>query len=106
MAYLRIKSASLEDKEEAPDEPTVPPLLDEPYEELRDIVANCIDAQQTEYHARNYNPEDATYFFAPSSRKVGDWVIVSSVHRNLSTQTQSASIEEEVTECFHILRGS
>jgi diphthine-ammonia ligase len=106
VAYLRIKSATLEDKEESSVNPTVPPVLEEPYEKIRETIQKYIQTNQMSVKRQAYSPQDAVVHFATSSRKLGGWTVISSVHRNLARQMPPASVEDEVTECFGILGGS
>lgn len=105
VAYLRIKNAVLEDKDAVPINPAVPSQLEERFEELHEDIANYLQSKQSEVKPLSYDPEAAVLFFASTSRRVDDWVVVSSIHRNLSRGMHAIPIEDEVTECFQTLKG-
>ncbi|KAL5488031.1 hypothetical protein ACEPAI_6139 [Sanghuangporus weigelae] len=81
VAYLRIKNASLEEKEIGPYVPvSTPPLLDPEHRDL-------------EMHLRDGN--------MVTSSKSGRWVVVSNIQ---SPEGSTRSIDEEVTACFRLLQ--
>ncbi|KIP07008.1 hypothetical protein PHLGIDRAFT_106172 [Phlebiopsis gigantea 11061_1 CR5-6] len=104
VAYLRIKNAVLEDKDAAPINPAVPSQLEERFEELHEEMGDSLQSKQSEVKPPSYDPEAAVLFFASTSRRVDHWVVVSSIHRNLSRGMHAIPIEDEVTECFQTLK--
>lgn len=102
---MRIKSAVLEDKDEASINPTVPSQLEEGFEELYNGIVESLQSKQSDAIPPPYEPEAAVIFFATTSRRIGPWFVASSIHRNLSRGMHAIPIEEEVTECFQTLQG-
>lgn len=101
-----MKRASLEAKEaNVLVDPAVPPLLDEEFDGVRVALEDSLKSpSQPSTPIPEYAPEDAVLYFAPSSKSVGPWVAITDVHRRLSG-TSMLSIEDEVRECFVLLRG-
>ncbi|KAJ3554772.1 hypothetical protein NM688_g2937 [Phlebia brevispora] len=104
VAYLRIKYVVLEEKEEPSSiDPAVPPVYEAEYDEVRLAVEHSLKSSESSIPAPEYAPGDAVLYFAPSSKAIGPWVAITDVHRNLSG-TSPPSIEDEVHECFGVLR--
>jgi diphthine-ammonia ligase len=105
---LRIKNAKLEPKElsRALSVP-VPPLLEEDFQVLCDTIAHPQentpageDLKQTR-HIETVPPIDS-YIRA---QKIDSWISVANIERKLGNPPVDISIEDEVTECFMILKG-
>ncbi|KAI5893422.1 uncharacterized protein SCHCODRAFT_02498721 [Schizophyllum commune H4-8] len=107
VAYLRIKSATLEPKlgTISDCEVAVPRLLDEDMGDVREAVEKSqsvviprTDGQSLSVEGPVTLPKDI------SIREVGDWVAIGSIQHPSSGE--SLSIEDEVAACFESLRGS
>ena len=108
VAYLRIKKASLQPKTSPSTadslDVTVPPVLTEAFSDLRDMISN---------HASSHHRDASVVTDMRSSvsspdlisRKLGRWVAVANVQRNLCEQQLEVSLEDEVRECFETLKG-
>ncbi|CDO71303.1 hypothetical protein BN946_scf184908.g60 [Trametes cinnabarina] len=105
VAYLRIKQASLEPKNHADNfEITIPPVLTEPFSEIRDLVSS-----------RSYAPSQSRSppslgaplsLPAGSHRRLGSWVTIANVYCEVKHFTVELSIEDEVRGCFEMLKKS
>ncbi|KAI1795151.1 hypothetical protein LXA43DRAFT_1110751 [Ganoderma leucocontextum] len=107
VAYLRIKTASLVAKENPIEsQVTVPPILSETFSCLRDVISG-IPLSQPVVHART-SAERTVPIAAPvaPSKRVGNWIAVTNVQREVGEQVGEISVEDEVRECFETLRES
>ncbi|KAK0230964.1 hypothetical protein IW262DRAFT_1453888 [Armillaria fumosa] len=102
VAYLRVKNAILLSKDPTTLNVFVPPLLISP---IYDNISNAITSK--ELTSSSLLPSDTPVDFksqcefAMSSTRVGLWTTVSNVQ---SLKQETITIEEEVTECFNLLR--
>ncbi|KAI0089326.1 hypothetical protein BDY19DRAFT_1041644 [Irpex rosettiformis] len=102
VAYLRIKRATLQEKEASEPDPPVPPLLDEEYEQVQSIVQTRLSLEHTTTSPPpQYSPTDALVFRSSSSRRES-WVAVTSTRTH--DFQKNISLEEEVHECFQSLK--
>lgn len=109
MAFLRINHAVLEPKEPQDFENMqVPPLLSDDLIRVRDAVERSQESNQLQLgEAENTGSLENDVLPAYSSKRIDSWVAISNICRDLSSGTQAdISIEEEVKECFHNLKGS
>ncbi|KAK0498609.1 hypothetical protein EDD18DRAFT_1158378 [Armillaria luteobubalina] len=102
VAYLRVKNAILLSKDPTTLDVFVPPLLISP---IYDNISNAITSKELSLSSllSSDNPVDSKSpcEFAMSSTSVGPWTTVSNVQ---SQKQDTITIEEEVTECFNLLR--
>lgn len=109
VAFLRIKQALLEPKERQDfDSMQVPPLLNEDLFRVRDAVTQS--QKHNESRIREGRPASSLeneIVSTSSSKSLNSWVAISNVHRNVATSTlEEISVEEEVKECFSLLKGT
>ncbi|KAG6336691.1 hypothetical protein ID866_2398 [Astraeus odoratus] len=113
VAYLRIKSATVEDKrdeqlsaEETQGDVPVPPLLEPSFRNVRMQVARSIldpTCPSSCTSTRCVGPLAQEYArLPPSVRTVGGWIAVGNV--SLPPETETQSVGEQVTRCFDILK--
>ncbi|KAI0682865.1 hypothetical protein BC835DRAFT_1409526 [Cytidiella melzeri] len=103
VAYLRIKRATLKEKQDIDVNPTIPPLLDETFDKVRHKVQTAIELEQKSSQSpHNYVPHDAILYFPSSVRRLGPWISLSAT-RQLG-RANEPTLEEEVHECFQSLR--
>ncbi|KAI9001096.1 hypothetical protein BD414DRAFT_452111 [Trametes punicea] len=103
VAYLRIKEASLHPKiDTGVYKITVPPVLTEPFSRIRDRVSSS---------TQDLSLSDSMPFVGPrlfcqtsSHRRIGNWVAIANVQRDLEDQNQELSIEQEMRQCFEKLK--
>ncbi|KAF8974438.1 hypothetical protein BDZ97DRAFT_23573 [Flammula alnicola] len=106
VAFLRIKGAELEAKPMSIQSASVPPLLEEDYEPVRDAVLKSQNDTATQSvpssgaGTLDFQHPDA---IVSDSRQKNSWVAISNVQATFSRHGNTISIEEEVTQCFHIL---
>ena len=105
VAYLRIKSATLQEKDATPAELTIPSQIEERFDELRCDVERSQQSNQLEDAPAPYEPKDYTLYFPTTSRKFGQWLVVYNVH-SLAQNEANVPIEEEVLKCFQNLGGT
>ncbi|KAJ3812160.1 hypothetical protein F5876DRAFT_87885 [Lentinula aff. lateritia] len=100
VAYLRIKNARLEPKpsSDAHVQLTVPPLLDEDFEVVRSSITE-VEPHSIDVHLSESVPHSLNFTTATKSN--GKWVAVTNVEFECSAD---ASIEDEITQCFHLLQ--
>lgn len=108
VAYLRIKDAQLEGKPALqPVYPTIPPLLSEDFDGIRDAVESSVrssDLKRTcEENISVTFKLDGIHQY--TSKRVGDWVSVANVQCPSDT-AKDEEIEHEVTRCFSTLEGN
>lgn len=105
VAYLRIKSATLQDKEKVEPAPTVPSLLEEEYEEIQNRVQKRSDSEQhTISPSPPYAPADAVFFFPSSASRRESWIAITATRTRRFDE--EISLEDEVHECFRVLQGT
>ena len=110
VAYLRIKKASLQPKTSPSTADslivTVPPVLTESFSDLRDMVSNRASSHHRDASVMTDMRSSVSVSSPdPISRKLGRWVAVANVQRNLCEQQLEVSLEDEVRECFETLKG-
>ncbi|KAJ3882965.1 hypothetical protein F5051DRAFT_392889 [Lentinula edodes] len=100
VAYLRIKNARLEPKStsDAHAQLTVPPILDEDFEAVRTSITE-VEPHSFVVHLSESVPHSLDFTTATKSN--GKWVAVTNVQIECSAD---ASIEDEITQCFHFLQ--
>lgn len=103
VAYLRIKSATLEPKSSVGINPQIPPLLEDEYDSIRIAVEESQDMHGPVVDIPKYSPESSVLYWPPSTKLLGPWVAITNVHRRLVGG--EISIEDEVRECFCQLQG-
>ncbi|EKM59139.1 uncharacterized protein PHACADRAFT_86977 [Phanerochaete carnosa HHB-10118-sp] len=105
VAYLRIRSATLEEKEETTVRPVVPPLLEENGDALREDIGQSLCSQQQVAEFLPYDQAAAVlYYPGTRGKQVGSWVVVPNVHGDLGREP-SVPVEDEVRQCFQIIEG-
>ena len=105
VAYLRVKSGRLEEKEQTrPIDPSIPPLLDETFEEVQTALEQSLISSSTPAAPPEYAIGEALLYFPTSSKSIGPWVAVTDVRKGPSS-SESLSIEDEVIHCFQNLKG-
>jgi diphthine-ammonia ligase len=105
VAFLRIKKAELVPKvfSKVPDIP-VPPLLEESFSGVKDTVTQFIgspSAVDSMWRAEVVEPIGVDH----RAQKIDNWVSVANIERRLGESVVDISIEDEVTECFMLLKG-
>lgn len=102
IAYLRIKTARLGDKErDVGFEVATPALLEAEYSELHSTVE---DAVASGYAGTKTAPSLSVAEEETRMKRIGPWIALSNVvAKDLAAD---ASLEEEVTACFHRLQGT
>ncbi|KAF8205097.1 hypothetical protein BJ912DRAFT_940247 [Pholiota molesta] len=103
VAFLRIKSAELEIKSTTAGSAATPPLLDEEHETIRNSISTL---EKNSERGSRIVSLSALDFHWPnmklsSSRRKGPWVAISNIQ--ITTPETPITIEEEVSQCFHIL---
>ncbi|KAK0191133.1 hypothetical protein F5146DRAFT_1103291 [Armillaria mellea] len=102
VAYLRVKNAILLPKDPTTLDVLVPPLLISP---TYDNILQTITSKELSSSSLSSSgaPIDskAHHEFAILSTRVGPWITVSNVQ---SRNQDNITIEEEITECFNLLR--
>ncbi|KAF5344121.1 hypothetical protein D9758_008826 [Tetrapyrgos nigripes] len=95
VAFLRIKDASLQPKEESADiNVQIPKLLEDDFQVVSDVIEQC----QMDGHGQPSETLPSTDpVLCISSARHGKWVAVANVQ---ATVTKNLSIEEEVTRCL------
>ncbi|KAF8351342.1 hypothetical protein F5887DRAFT_875574 [Amanita rubescens] len=102
VAYLRVRKASLVPKPAAVYTVPVPPLLEDKYA----MMAVDLDSHFSLESNAHANAPDV-YDTSPSSMSRGPWVSVSNIQRSNGSRDAfpEITIEDEVTECFGIMKG-
>ncbi|GLB33938.1 putative diphthamide synthase [Lyophyllum shimeji] len=110
VAFLRIKNAILEAKpsSEISFDLRIPPLLDDHSMPLRDAVAASQAGSTSSQIPRIVGPDHTEVLSTKvaDNKKLDSWISVSNVERSVQTPIEEISIEDEVTECFHLLQAS
>jgi diphthine-ammonia ligase len=108
VAFLRIKDAELESKalSRALDIP-VPPLLEDDFRAVHDTI---VQSQESASVGEVLKQTGQTEAVEPIDRdvrtqKIDSWVSVANIERKLGNPMVDISVEDEVTECFMILKG-
>ena len=105
MAYLRIKRALLEQKDQTlTARPVIPPLLSEAFEQIHDVVSGF--SQEAGHNGHDQPSTARIPARVPgvgSVRKVGRWIAVA----NITTMhdNHDYALEDEVRGCFEQLQG-
>lgn len=104
VAFLSIKKATLEPKDDHEVECTVPPILDEIFSDIQEEIHHTSssarqDKDQTE--TSSCGPVDASVM----SRRSGLWVGIAAIQAPRPFK-EGQTIEEEVQSCFDLMRGS
>lgn len=111
VAFLRIKNAILESKEEQNfEDMPVPPLLEDDLFKVQDAIMRSSETDNSvleELEASLILPVGDNVINSGSANKqINSWVAISNIHRNISQGLQlEISIEDEVKECFYALQG-
>ncbi len=105
VAYLRVKKASLQPKTSEALHVTIPPVLAEPFSIVRDVVSNHLSPRRDGGRDAP-EPLKSPLCRRAESRKIGPWVAVSNVQRDLGEHPRDLPIEDEVRECFETLQGT
>ncbi|KAL1946894.1 hypothetical protein VTO73DRAFT_14998 [Trametes versicolor] len=101
VAYLRIKEATLQSKASPiHQELTVPPLLEEPFSHIRDLLGPSTPSRNPESQASPTHPS----FHTRSHKRIGNWVAVANVQRGLTEHPEEVTVEDEVRVCFKQLQ--
>ncbi|KAJ7228530.1 hypothetical protein GGX14DRAFT_613390 [Mycena pura] len=100
VAFLRIKDAVLQDKSTSvPPVIRVPQLLDETFTSVRHDIS-LREANSKERHITSTPTPSFTLNYRARSGKLGSWVSIANIYSGIS----DISVEEEVKQCFTILR--
>ncbi|KAI0661073.1 hypothetical protein C8Q70DRAFT_912261 [Cubamyces menziesii] len=101
VAYLRVKKASLQPKPVASlDDIIVPPVLAEPFSDIHELLSSLSPPNP---QVRLVDSQGATPN-GISHRRIGNWVAVANVQRDLKTSSSEMTLEDEVRECFEKLK--
>lgn len=85
--------------------PIVPPLLDDEYDSIRQVIEDSLASEQTVAPILpNYDPDSALLYFPPSNLGLYPWAIVTAA-RNVTRPIDQVSLEDEVSECFQAVQG-
>ena len=107
VAYLRVKKASLIAKgHSANAQLTVPPILSQPFVALRDTISDSSGQQPPDGDfkaARMYSTHSTAR--TVTSKRIGNWVAVTNVQRQVDEPPHEMSLQNEVQECFDKLKG-
>lgn len=102
VAYLRIQNAVLIPKEDGEVAfPKVPPLLEDKFAIIRAKVAESTLSTSNP----QAGPPLLLHSFGTSDKRVGPWISVSNIQREATFSDSESTLDDEVRECFHILRG-
>ncbi|KAG0709763.1 hypothetical protein DFH29DRAFT_1012164 [Suillus ampliporus] len=103
VAYLRIKRASLHPKEPSSDERVeIPPLLEDRFGELKDIVNNPVLEEEENRSSGAHNPPSNNSHHIPdqpSTRAVGSWLAVGNIHPGPPLDLE-IPLDQQVRNCF------
>ena len=84
----------------------VPSLLDDDFLAVRDAVLRSQQfAGGSADQEINYNSSSRLYIPNASSRRLGSWVAVTNVYRELDEASPDITIEVEMKECMQKLQG-
>ncbi|KAG1759806.1 hypothetical protein EDD22DRAFT_848950 [Suillus occidentalis] len=107
VAYLRIKQASLCPKESSMDgRVEVPPLLEDRFDELKNVVENSVIGGYETSSGGTYQPTNRPRCIPdhPSTHAVGSWLAIGNIHPD-SSLNSGIPFEEHVRDCFIRLQG-
>ena len=101
VAFLRVNEAELEEKQNEKLSLEVPVLLDEPFQGIADEILepSLSSLSISPFHASVQLASDVP---TATFSQQGPWVSIANVQ---ASGNESQTIEEEVTECFHIVSG-
>ncbi|KAF9476485.1 hypothetical protein BDN70DRAFT_882307 [Pholiota conissans] len=100
VAFLRIKSADLQEKSTTVGRVIIPSLLDEAHESIRVSILNSENPSARDSKAVSRSAQEPSIKPA-SSLKKGRWVVVSNIQ--IVPPETAIAVEEEVVQCFRIL---
>ncbi len=83
---------------------TVPPMLSETFSSLRDVVSGTRLPQPVD--ARTSMEHTVPIAVPVATNRVGNWIAVTNVQREVDKKIHEISVEDEVRECFEKLRGT
>lgn len=107
VAFLRIKNATLESKEETDiDDVQVPSLLEDEFLGVRDAVLRSQESLITTDEILDLSSVLEPESLQSSSRRLESWVAVSNICLEVKETENNITIEDEVIECFHKLQGN
>ncbi|TFK92194.1 hypothetical protein K466DRAFT_540202 [Polyporus arcularius HHB13444] len=104
VAYLRVKKASLLPKTSEALDVTIPPVLAESFSIVRDVVSSHLSPRRDGGRDAP-EPLKSPLCRRAESRKIGPWVAVTNVQRDLGEHPRESPIEDEVRECFETLQA-
>ena len=107
VAFLRIKDAVLESKSAESLTASIPPLLSDQYNAVRNTILSSQEKSRTA-ELPSMNQPALTFnhsTMATSSLQKNNWVAISNVQTNGFQSESDMTVEEEVTKCFQILTG-
>lgn len=108
VAFLRIQNAVLERKSEVPLlDVKVPALLGDDSVGVRDVVSRSPGFSK-DVPISSIEPVDTTELRNPgnSTKRIGSWVAVTNIQREVPDNPVEISIEKEVQECFYNLQST
>ena len=106
VAFLRIKKASLDPKDEQRlEDIPAPSLLDDSILCVRDAVFLSQESISSEAVLADPLPISEYGMSNSCSKRLGSWVAVGNLHRELSESMSEISVEEELRECFQKLQS-
>lgn len=106
VAYLRIKNAILERKDEDYDEDIyVPPLLEDDLLGVRDAILLSQESSSSTPLDRQYDTSEELDLIESSSKTLESWFAVSNIHCDTQYLASERTVEDEAIECFRILEG-
>ncbi|KAI0324962.1 hypothetical protein GY45DRAFT_1330987 [Cubamyces sp. BRFM 1775] len=101
VAYLRVKKASLQPKPIANlDDIIVPPALAEPFSEIRNLLSSSLlpDPGDALLNTQEVTTNRGTH------RRIGNWIAVANIQRDIESASGEPTLEDEVRECFEKLK--
>ena len=104
---MRIKDAVLESKSAEPLAASIPPLLSDQYNAVRNTILSSQEKSRTA-ELLSMNQPALTFnhsIMTTSSLQRNNWVAISNVQTNSFQSESDMTLEEEVTKCFQILAG-
>lgn len=106
VAYLRIKKASLQEKEQGYEFIPIPPLLSDEFAEIEKRISTMVEDMEKRQPLERFERAvvNTTAIVPPSYCVMGKWVAFS----NIQTPAKSPDIPiaDEVVACFTVLTGS
>ena len=101
VAFLRVNRAELEEKEKNEQSLQVPALLGETFQEIADEIPDS-SLSSLSISSSHANVRLASDVATAALSQQGPWVSITNVQ---ASGNESQTIEDEVTECFHIVSG-